>query len=66
MSDSTSYPDAVIELIEQLRRLPGVGRRGAERMALALLKFSTEDLQFLGNTISELPAAVAGCEIWAI
>lgn len=32
------YPQALEELMELLRGLPGVGRRSAERMALSLLR----------------------------
>ena len=55
------YPEALGELIEILRRLPGIGRRGAERMALALLKFSTEELQIFGDTIRQLPVRIGNC-----
>lgn len=64
MSDLHSdYPEAVDELIGVLRRLPGVGRRSAERMALALLKFPAEDLRFFGNTLLQLPERVGECPV---
>ena len=53
-----SYPEAVEELIAALRKLPGIGRRGAERMALGMLKFSAEELELFGNTIADLPRRV--------
>ena len=49
-----NYPDAVEELIEHLRKLPGIGRRGAERMALAMLKMPAEELQCFGETLRGL------------
>ena len=58
-----SYPEAVEELIAALRKLPGIGRRGAERMALGLLKFSAEELELFGNTIADLPRRVGSCRI---
>ena len=63
MSNASEYPSAVMELIDQLRRLPGIGRRSAERMALALLKFPAEELQEFGEILKQLPEAVASCEI---
>ena len=63
MSNASEYPSAVMELIDQLRRLPGIGRRSAERMALALLKFPVEELQEFGEILKQLPEAVASCEI---
>ena len=47
------YPEAVSNLIEELKTLPGIGRRGAERMALALLKKHPDELRNLG-----------GCRLW--
>ena len=58
-----SYPEAVEELIAALRKLPGIGRRGAERMALGLLKFPAEELELFGETISSLPRRVGVCRI---
>lgn len=64
MSDSHSdYPEAVDELIEILRRLPGIGRRSAERMALSLLKFPAEELRFFGNALLQLPERVGECRV---
>ena len=63
MSNASEYPSAVSELIDQLRRLPGVGRRSAERMALALIKFSAEELELFGETIKQLPTTIGSCEI---
>ena len=57
------YPLAVESLINELRRLPGVGRRGAERMALAMLKFPAEDLQSFGELIIQLPDQLGRCSI---
>lgn len=63
MSNASEYPSAVNELIEQLRHLPGVGKRSAERMALALLKFSAEELELFGESIKQLPQAVGSCPV---
>ena len=58
-----NYPEALEELIAGFRRLPGVGRRSAERMALGLLKFSTEELELFGESISHLNENIAYCPI---
>lgn len=63
MDSPGNYPPAVIELIEILRRLPGIGRRGAERMALNLLKFPAEELKIFGNVIGSLPDSVGNCPV---
>ncbi len=63
MNTPTDYPEPLEELIGQLKRLPGIGRRGAERLALALLKFSPDDLREFGQTIQELPQTVGACPV---
>lgn len=55
------YPEAVEVLIGELKQLPGIGRRGAERMALALLDRSSAELEALGNLIGSLPRTVGRC-----
>lgn len=60
---SDNYPEAVEELIAAFRRLPGVGRRSAERMALGLLKFPPEELELFGNAIADLPQHISHCPI---
>lgn len=63
MDNASDYPQAVAELIELLHRLPGVGKRSAERMALALLKFPAEELEQFGESIKQLPENVGSCKI---
>ena len=57
----SSYPETLEELMSALRRLPGVGRRAAERLALALLGWEKEELHQLGDLISTLPEKVTHC-----
>lgn len=55
------YPEQIEQLIEYFRLLPGVGRRGAERMVMALLKRDPEELDSFGKLISTLPEKIASC-----
>lgn len=55
------FPEAVDELIEYLKLLPGIGRRGAERMALAMLDWDDNMLNSLGEAIAALPEKVGKC-----
>ena len=57
----SGYPESVEALIGELKQLPGVGRRGAERMALSLLDRSAAELEALGNLIGSLPRTVGRC-----
>ena len=61
---STSvYPKAITSLATSLRRLPGIGKRTAERLALALLEWPDEDLRRFGEDIGKLRDDVFFCRI---
>ena len=61
MSSDTGYPASLELLIGHLKRLPGIGRRGAERLALALLREDPARLREFGNTVAALPESVSWC-----
>ena len=61
MPASADYPPALEELIGHLKRLPGIGRRGAERLTLALLREPPERLRDFGTAIASLPDKVTWC-----
>lgn len=50
-------------LVQRLTRLPGVGKRSAERMAFHLLKQSTEDVLELADALRELKRNVRHCSV---
>ena len=49
-------------LEEGLAKLPGVGKKSAERMAYSMLNFSDEDLKEISESISELKANIRFCK----
>lgn len=55
------YPEAIDDLVEYLKALPGIGRRGAERMALAMLEWDAEKVRAFGETLAAIPEAVDHC-----
>ena len=55
------YPKELEELISILKELPGIGQRGAERMALCMLKWPEDKLTFLGGKISSLHKKIKKC-----
>ncbi len=55
------YPATLQRVIGLLQALPGVGARTAERMALSLLDWPSEDLHQLGETVAELKETVSYC-----
>lgn len=62
-SSTTGYPKALEALIGALRRLPGIGARTAERLALALLEWPDERLLALGDTVLHLRERIHFCTV---
>ena len=55
------YPEALEEIIEYFKLFPGVGKRGAERMALAMLEWDDGQLKNFGNALGSLPDKIGSC-----
>ena len=55
------YPKPVQNLIAQLARLPGIGRRSAERIALHLLKANAETSAQLAEAVLETKSRIRHC-----
>ena len=55
------YPEAIKALMEYFRRLPGIGRRGAERLVSAMLEWPVEETAALGQTLCDLPSRIGKC-----
>ena len=55
------YPDAVEELMLFFKQLPGVGRRGAERMILAMLEWDKGEISSFAGALSRVAAEVTRC-----
>ena len=56
------YPDAVIELVQELKALPGVGPRSAERIAIWLLQHPKASPATLSEALLKAKAEVQACE----
>ncbi len=48
-------------LIEELRKLPGIGAKSAQRLAFHILRSSAEDAQALADAVRELKAKLRLC-----
>lgn len=59
----TRLPAALENLLHELTRLPGIGRRGAERLALHLLEAPAEQSAILAATIECLRREVHSCPV---
>ena len=58
-----AYPDSVERLLEHLGRLPGIGRRSAERLAFHLLKARRDEALALAESIREVKTQVRACPV---
>jgi recombination protein RecR len=57
------YPAPIARLIDELRKLPGIGPKSAQRIAFHLLRGSNEDAQQLSEAIGTLRDGVRSCSI---
>lgn len=55
--------EALDILAEQFARLPGIGRKSAQRLALALLEYSDEDIAAFVGAVGEAKAKIHRCPI---
>ncbi len=56
-------PDPLLRVIEELQRLPGIGPKGAQRLAFHILKAPTEQAERLADALRDLKANVTYCSI---
>ena len=57
----TDYPAALRDLIAQLRQMPGVGPRSAERIALWMVQARQHEPEQIARAIAETRAAIRPC-----
>ena len=55
------YPQSIRNAINQLVRLPGIGQRTAERLAMHLLRTSEKDVNNLARSLVELKKQTMLC-----
>ena len=58
-----SLPEPLSRLIEQLQKLPGIGAKGAQRLAFHLLKNPREEAERLCDAIRDVKEQVTYCSI---
>jgi recombination protein RecR len=57
------YPAPVARLIDELRKLPGIGPKSAQRIAFHLLRGSRDDANRLGAAVAELLDGIRTCAL---
>jgi len=58
-----SLPEPLTRLIEELQRLPGIGPKGAQRLAFHILKTPREHADRLADAVRDVKARVTYCSI---
>jgi recombination protein RecR len=58
-----SLPDSLIRLIEELQRLPGIGPKGAQRLAFHLLRTPREYTDRLVEAVRDVKERVTYCSV---
>ena len=56
-------PEPLTRLVEQLQRLPGIGAKGAQRLAFHILKTPREDADRLCEAIRDVKERVTYCSV---
>ena len=58
-----SLPDSAIRLINEFSKLPGIGRKTAQRLAFHLLSSKTENVYRLSQSLKEIKSKIKNCTI---
>ena len=58
-----SLPEPLLRLIEELQRLPGIGPKGAQRLAFHILKTPREQAERLVDALREVKERVTYCSV---
>jgi len=58
-----SLPDPLVRLIEELQRLPGIGPKGAQRLAFHLLRTPRQQTDRLVDAVRDVKERVTYCSI---
>jgi len=57
------YPEPLAKLIAELQKLPSIGTKSAQRIAMHILRMRGEDAKSLGQAISEVQDHIIHCTI---
>ena len=58
-----SLPEPLTRLVEQLQKLPGIGAKGAQRLAFHILRTPREDAERLCDAIRDVKERVTYCSV---
>ena len=58
-----NYPKTIKDLIECFKKLPGVGEKTAERLALSVLEMEDDTIKLFSNTLDNIKEKIQRCKI---
>lgn len=56
------YPNTILNLIECFKKLPGIGEKTAERLALSILETDEETINLFSNSLKDSKTKIKRCE----
>lgn len=57
-----NYPKTIKDLIESYKKLPGIGEKSAERLALATINFDEDIIDKFSNSLKKIKTHIRKCE----
>ncbi len=57
------YPEPLARLISELQKLPSIGPKTAQRIAMHILRMTSEEAKHLGQAISEVKDLIINCSV---
>ncbi len=58
-----NHPEPITRLIEELQRLPGIGRKGAQRLAFHILRTPREEADRLVEAVRDVKDRITYCSV---
>ena len=55
------YPKTILNLIECFKKLPGIGEKTAERLALSLLEIDDETIDLFSKSLKDSKTKIRRC-----
>lgn len=57
-----NYPKTILNLIESFKKLPGIGEKTAERLAISTLNMDDDTIEIFSNSLKEVKNKIKKCE----
>lgn len=57
------YPDSIKNLIDSLKKLPGIGEKSAERLAFSIINFDKDSLTFFADSLLAVRDKIRRCSV---